>query len=108
MASETLNLGNFARFPQEVRDMIWANLAPRPRYQTQVEWDDDENDDNDEADTEPGSLGIIQACHRLHEEILPLIYQKEVLQINVAFEIIHNPLSSSELQQNLAQKQHLI
>jgi hypothetical protein len=77
-SSENLNLGEFARFPQEVRDMIWADFAPGPRYQ-----EGDDSEDSDGEDNEPGSLGILRACHRLHEEILPHIYEKEVLRIEV-------------------------
>jgi hypothetical protein len=70
-SSESLNLGEFARFPQEVRDVIWADFAPSPRYQ-----EGDDSEDSDDEDNEPGSLGILRTCHRLHEEILPHIYEK--------------------------------
>jgi hypothetical protein len=77
-SSENLNLGEFARFPQEVRDMIWADFAPSPRYQ-----EGDDSEDSDDEDNGPGSLGILRTSHQLYEEILPHIYEKEVLRIEV-------------------------
>ena len=58
--------------------MIWADFAPSPRYQ-----EGDDSEDSDDEDNGPGSLGILRTCHRLHEEILPHIYEKEVLRIEV-------------------------
>jgi len=65
MASTSNKLGELRKLPPEIRVQIWKEFRPRR-----------------DADP-PSHLAILRVCHELTEEIIPEIYDKEILRIGV-------------------------
>jgi hypothetical protein len=72
---EDLSLGEFGRFPREVRDMIWGNFSPQ--------WGSDPDEDRllgRDLERDPlNNQAILRASHKLYDEVLPYLYKKETL-----------------------------
>jgi hypothetical protein len=72
MASQpSHNFGALYKLPPEIRLLIWKEFRPRgdtdPQSRTKAK----------------GDLAILRVCRQLHEEIIPEIYNKEIMRIGV-------------------------
>ncbi|KAL5331954.1 hypothetical protein ACEPPN_001495 [Leptodophora sp. 'Broadleaf-Isolate-01'] len=65
------NLGLLVAFPAEIRAEVWRNLRPSTPSTS------------GNTPKRKDTLGILRACRQLNQEIMPYLYDKEILNIRV-------------------------
>ncbi|OJD17569.1 hypothetical protein AJ78_02320 [Emergomyces pasteurianus Ep9510] len=66
------NLGSFSRLPYELREQIWAELAPTPAQHM-----------SNHENSRKTDLSILRANHILHDEIDEVIYRRCTLEFDI-------------------------